>query len=193
MAETENDDPDAALVVRMQAGDERAFAEIVRRHGPRLRALALRFSADRAAADDLLQETFLAAWRNVARFARGGAPYGAYLTRVAVNRAIDGDRRGRLRKFFGLEAGAEIADPAALADETVAGRQELAAVARDIKALPPRQRLAILLAADGERSNREIAAALGLSEGAAEQLLVRARRSLRQRLAERERGKESKA
>jgi RNA polymerase sigma-70 factor (ECF subfamily) len=186
VAETENDDPDAPLVVRMQAGDERAFAEIVRRHGPRLRALALRFSGDRAAADDLLQETFLAAWRSVARFVPGGAPYGAYLTRVAVNRAIDGDRRRRLRKFFGLEAGAGIADPAALADDTVAGRQALAAVARDIKALPPRQRLAILLAADGERSNREIAAALGLSEGAAEQLLVRARRTLRQRLAERE-------
>lgn len=191
MAETENDDPDRALVVRMQAGDERAFAEIVRRHGPRLRALALRFSGDRAAADDLLQETFLAAWRNVARFVPGGAPYGAWLTRAAINRAIDGDRRRRLRKFFGLEAGAEIADPAAPADDAVAARQELAAVARDIKALPSRQRLAILLAADGERSNREIAEALGLSEGAAEQLLVRARRTLRQRLAERE--KESKA
>jgi RNA polymerase sigma-70 factor (ECF subfamily) len=52
--------------------------------------------------------------------------------------------------------------------------------------LPQRQRAAILLAAGGEHSNSEIAAMLGLSAGAVEQLLVRARRTLRAKLAERE-------
>ena len=53
----------------------------------------------------------------------------------------------------------------------------------DIRTLPARQRAAILLASDGEKSNIEIADALGVSLGAAEQLLVRARRTLRARLA----------
>jgi RNA polymerase sigma-70 factor (ECF subfamily) len=62
-------------------------------------------------------------------------------------------------------------------------RHQLAAVTRYIQELPARQRLAILLSAEGERSNAEIAEAMGLSVGAVEQLLVRARRTLRTRLA----------
>jgi RNA polymerase sigma-70 factor (ECF subfamily) len=171
----------------MQAGDERALAEIVRRHGPRLRALALRFSGDRGAADDILQETFLAAWRHAGKWQPGGPPFAAWLTRIAINRAIDRDRKRRLRRFFGLEGSEEVADPAVSAESAMTMRAELAAVVGDIRDLPPRQRAAILLSADGERSNAEIAGVLGLSEGAAEQLLVRARRTLRQRLAERDR------
>ena len=79
-----------------------------------------------------------------------------------------------------------MADQSASAETETAMRGELAAVTEDIRNLPARQRAAILLAADGERSNMEIAATLGISEGAAEQLLVRARRTLRTRLAERD-------
>jgi RNA polymerase sigma-70 factor (ECF subfamily) len=63
---------------------------------------------------------------------------------------------------------------------------ELAAVARDLLSLPARQREAVLLCADGATTNAEIAAAMGLSVGAVEQLLVRARRTLRLRLAARD-------
>jgi RNA polymerase sigma-70 factor, ECF subfamily len=177
---------DAKLVARIAAGDQRAFGEIVRRHGGRLRALALGFAGGAADADDIVQETFLSFWRTAARWQPDGAPLGAYLTRIAINRAIDGDRRRRVRRFFGLEAADEVADAEAAADDRLAGRQALAAVARDIRRLPARQRAAILLAADGERANSDIAATMGLSEGAVEQLLVRARRTLRLRLAERE-------
>ena len=58
-------------------------------------------------------------------------------------------------------------------------RSEVQAVMRDLAALPPRQRAAILLASDGEASTAAIADVMDLSVGATEQLLVRARRSLR--------------
>jgi RNA polymerase sigma-70 factor (ECF subfamily) len=177
---------DETLVALIAAGDQRAFGEIVRRHGGRLRALALGFAGGAADADDIVQETFLSFWRTAARWRPDGAPLGAYLTRIAVNRAIDGDRRRRVRRFFGLEDADDIADTEPAADERLADRQALMAVGRDIRQLPTRQRAAILLAADGERSNGEIAGVMGLSEGAVEQLLVRARRTLRARLAERE-------
>lgn len=177
---------DETLVASIAAGDQRAFGEIVRRHGGRLRALALGFAGGAADADDIVQETFLSFWRTAARWRPDGAPLGAYLTRIAVNRAIDGDRRRRVRRFFGLEAADDVADAGFAADERLQGKQALVAVARDIRQLPARQRAAILLAADGERSNGEIAGVMGLSEGAVEQLLVRARRTLRARLAERE-------
>lgn len=180
------EESDEALALRTASGDQRAFSEVVRRHGGRLRALAHRFTGGASEADDVVQETFLSFWRNASRWQPGGPPLGAYLTRIAVNRAIDGDRRRKVRRFFGLEDAAEIADPEAPADERLEGKRALAAVSRDIGALPARQRAAILLAADGERSNAEIGAAMGLSVGGVEQLLVRARRTLRMQLAERD-------
>jgi RNA polymerase sigma-70 factor (ECF subfamily) len=177
---------DDALVARIAAGDRRAFAEIVRRHGGRIKALALRFSGGAAEADDIVQETFWSLWRNARRWRPGGPPFAAYLTRMAMNRAIDGERKRRTRRFFGLEAAEEAVDPSPQTDARIAANSTLAAVVDDIRELPARQRVAILLSADGERTNIEIAATMRLSIGAVEQLLVRARRTLRARLAERE-------
>ncbi len=63
---------DEALVAEIAAGNQRAFAEIVRRHGGRLKALALRFSGGLAEADDIVQETFWSLWRNAGRWQPGG-------------------------------------------------------------------------------------------------------------------------
>ena len=178
-AEAKEPDADATLVDRMAAGDERALAEIVRRHGSRLKAILIRFTGGAAAADDILQETFVSAWRGAARWRADGPPYAAYLTRIAVNRAIDSERRSRLRRFFGIAEAEDVVDPAVSAEGILAGRNELANVTADIRTLPARQRAAILLAAGGEHSTAEIAAMMGLSAGAAEQLLVRARKTLR--------------
>jgi RNA polymerase sigma-70 factor (ECF subfamily) len=183
---TDGGTTDEALVAEIAAGDQRAFAEIVRRHGGRLKALALRFSGGAADADDIVQETFWSLWRNAGRWQPGGPPFAAYLTRMTINRAIDGERKRKTRRFFGLEAVEDAADPDPAADDKLAASNALKAVASDIHALPARQRAAILLSADEERSNAEIAEAMGLSVGAVEQLLVRARRTLRMRLAERE-------
>jgi RNA polymerase sigma-70 factor (ECF subfamily) len=163
---------------------DEALTEIVRRHGGRLRALAHRFTGGGSEADDIVQETFLSFWKAARRWQPGGPPLGAYLTRIAVNRAIDGERRRRVRRFFGLEDAATVADTDPVAEQRLAGKDQLAVVARHIATLPARQRAAILLAADTERSNAEIGAVMGLSIGAVEQLLVRARRTLRLRLAE---------
>ena len=178
------EESDEALALRIAAGDQRALREIVRRHGGRLRALANGFTSGGAEADDIVQETFLSFWKAASRWQPGGPPLGAYLTRIAVNRAIDRDRRRRVRRFFGIEDAAGVADPEPAADDRLAGKHQLAAVTGYIAALPARQRAAILLAAESERSNAEIGAAMGLSVGAVEQLLVRARRTLRMRLAE---------
>lgn len=184
-------DPDEALVTAMAAGDERALAALVRRHAPRLKAVVLGYAAAHSDADDVVQETFFTAWRTAARYEPRGAKVSTWLFRIAINRCIDLERRRKLRRFVGLEDAAERADPAVGADVEMDDRAGLAAVMGDIRALPERQRAAILLAADGEHSNAEIAAALGVSVGAAEQLLVRARRTLRERLAARggERGR----
>jgi len=183
-SETIRDDDDR-LMARIGVGDERAFSEVVRAHAGRLRVLALGFSGGAAEADDVVQETFWSLWRNAGRWQPGGPPLGAYLTRIAINRAIDRSRRRKIRNFFGLEEADDVADSEPAQDERLSSRRDLAEVVSDIRGLPERQRAAILLAADGERSNVEIAEALGISVGATEQLLVRARRKLRTKLAAR--------
>jgi len=177
---------DDALVALVAAGQERALAEIVRRHSGRLRGLAFGFAGVASEADDIVQETFVSLWKNAARWKPDGAPLGAWLTRTAMNRAIDRERRRKTRAFFGLDEMPDPADPQTDQHERLEKAGELAAVMDDIRALPARQRAAIVLAAEGERSNAEIAKTLGQSVGAVEQLLVRARRTLRARLAERQ-------
>jgi RNA polymerase sigma-70 factor (ECF subfamily) len=180
------EESDDKLVARIVGGDERAFAIIVRRHAGRLKALVLGFTGAPGDVDDIVQETLWSFWRHAARWHADGPPLGAYLARIAMNRAIDHGRRRKVRAFFGLEDATDVADAATGADDRVITGSELAAVSRDLLDLPPRQREAILLAADGSTSNAEIAAALRLSVGAVEQLLVRARRTLRLRLAARD-------
>jgi RNA polymerase sigma-70 factor (ECF subfamily) len=180
-----DEESDEMLVAAVAGGDQRAFALIVRRHGGRLKALALGFSGIPGEADDIVQETFWSFWRHAGRWTPSGPPLSAYLARIAMNRAIDAGRRRKVRAFFGIEDAAEIADAAPAADEQMTAGSELAAVSRDLLDLPARQREAILLAADGATSNGEIAAVMQLSIGAVEQLLVRARRTLRVKLAAR--------
>jgi RNA polymerase sigma factor (sigma-70 family) len=77
-------------------------------------------------------------------------------------------------------------DDAPDAYAALAGREHLEEMRHMIRMLPDKQRLALLLAVQGERSNAEIGSILGISEGAAEQLLVRARRTLREKIKEKE-------
>ena len=84
---TPEDESDARLVARVATGDERAFALVVRRHAGRLKALALGFTGQAGEADDIVQETFWSFWRNARRWSAEGPPLGAYLARIAMNRA----------------------------------------------------------------------------------------------------------
>jgi len=178
-------DDDDTLMARAAAGDRRAFSLLVIRHTDRVRAVALRFTGNAADADDVTQTAFLAAWRELPHWQAGRAKFGTWLYRVAVNRCIDLGRRRRVRAWLSLDAVEEPADDRADAADLAVQRSELDAVRRDIRALPEKQRAALLLAVEAEKSMAEIADALGVSAGAAEQLLVRARRRLRESLRER--------
>lgn len=180
-----NSEDDDTLLARAAAGDRRAFSLLVVRHAERVRAVALRFTGNAADADDVAQAALLAAWRELPNWQRGRAKFGTWLYRVAVNRCIDLARRRRVRSWLSLDAVAEPADDTVSALDVAVQRSELAAVRADIRALPAKQRAALLLVVQAEKSTAEIAEALGVSNGAAEQLIVRARRTLRERMRER--------
>ena len=187
MSETEaTDDELVGLVAR---GDRVAFTRLVGRHRSRLLALTTRSLGNRAAAEDIVQETFTRAWikaplwqvREPGRGEPSHASYAAWLTRVAVNLSIDQTRKVRPTTLDAIE---EPQDPAMLADATIIARERAARIKAAIAALPERQRLAISLTYDAEMSNADGAAAMSVSVGAFELLLVRARRALRRSLCD---------
>lgn len=176
---------DDALIAAVARGDEAAFARLVQRHSARALAVATRFLGSANDAEEVVQEAFWRAWNGAARWRPGAAAFSTWLHRVVINLCIDRERRAKLRRFLSLETAPEVAAPVIAVDDRMAASGELRAVLADIRRLPARQRAAVLLAGSGEHSNAGIAAALGVSEKAAESLLVRARRSLRASLRER--------
>ncbi len=173
-------DPDAALLERIAAGDQRAFAALVDRHGRGLRIFASRFLGSAEDGADAVQDVFLIVWRKASSFDPGRARASTWLYRIAANRCIDLRRKRAVLSFLGFDERTEaVSADEPDAESRTAGRQELAIVRRGIGDLPARQRMALLLSVVAGFDSHEIASTMETSRGSVEQLLVRARRTLR--------------
>ncbi|MBU2551031.1 MAG: sigma-70 family RNA polymerase sigma factor [Proteobacteria bacterium] len=161
----------------MAEGDEGAFRELLDRHQPALYRFARRFLQDAVEAEDVAQEVFLRLYRSAHRY-RPRAALRAYLFRIARNLCVDHLRKQR--------PGSMESAPEAVTRETPLTRLESAqAMNRLLQAvadLPENQRAALLMRHDQGLRYREIAEAMEISVAAVESLLVRARRTLRQRV-----------
>lgn len=177
-------DPDQALVAAAVAGEREAFEALVRRHQTRIVNYAMAIVKDPADAEDVAQETFIRAYRSLARF-RGDSSFKTWLYTIATNAARTGlERRGRrgrvedgsLDDEAGPLAAADV--PAGDADaETALVRRE--AIDRALAALPPDLRVAVVLRDVEGLDYKEIAAATGAPIGTVESRIFRARRRLR--------------
>lgn len=174
---------DATLLRRIARGEEPALARLVARHGRGMASVATRYLGSASEAEEVVQDTFFRVWQHAGRFDPGRAKASSWIYAIAVRLCIDRLRKLKLRRILGLGRGLDpdfdAADAGPAADRTVADREELALTRQAIAALPDRQRLALLLAAVAGLDNARIAETLDITPGAVEQLLVRARRSLR--------------
>ena len=163
-----------AWVRRAQAGSASDFEALFRAHwGPAYRAAYL-VVRDAAAAEDIAQEGFLAAIRALDRFDRR-RPFGPWLHRIVVNRAIDWARARTLR------AEVELPETEAAAP----GPSELETVVAALGTLPPEQRAVIVLRHFLEYTPGEIAELLDLPRGTVNSRLRRGLDALRPMLEER--------
>ncbi len=175
---------DEDLVRLTACGDKRAFVRLVARHRSRLLALTTRILGSRAAAEDVVQEVVTRAWVKAPDWRTGNAgraSYAAWLSRVAVNLAIDQTRKTRPTNIDEVD---EPADGSVPTDVAMIAEERHARLRAAIAALPERQRTALSLTYDAELSNAEGASAMVVSVGAFELLLVRARRALRLAMTE---------
>lgn len=149
----------------------RTFGELLERYEREIFAYALRLSADRDEADDLYQDTFLAAFRGWPPPRRGNER--AWLYRIATNKAIDRGRRARPKvSLEDVELVAPERDGATSLD-----------IARAVELLAPGQRAAFVLRQVQGLSYAEIAETLGCSQEAARARVSEATKTVRRRIA----------
>jgi RNA polymerase sigma-70 factor, ECF subfamily len=154
-----------------QSGSEQALEHLYRRHWPWAHRAAYLVVHDAAAAEDIAQEAFLSAIRSLDRFDRG-RPFGPWLNRIVVNRAIDWARARSLRRETGAELEAEdvVAEPAPETGSAVYSDD----VVRALKQLSPEHRAVVVLRYLLDYTPGEIAKALGLPRGTVNSRLRRA-------------------
>jgi RNA polymerase sigma-70 factor, ECF subfamily len=170
---------EAALVRAAQDGSEEAVAELFDRHWDAAHRAAYLITHDRAAAEDIAQEAFLAALRALPRFDRR-RPLRPWLHRIVANRAIDWARTRQLRKEVDAESVHELAGPESPEPEWP--DHVAAALAR----LTPEQRAVVVLRHLLELTPREIAKLLELPQGTVNSRLRRGLDALGAALAEQE-------
>jgi RNA polymerase sigma-70 factor, ECF subfamily len=161
------DRTERALVRGAQAGSKADLEELFRRHWPPAYRAAYFVVYDRAAAEDIAQEAFMSALRALDRFDRR-RPFGPWLHRIVVNRAIDWARSRALRRELDIE----LMDAGTEGDEDdVIERDELAAA---IAKLAPERRAVVVLRYVLGYTPGEIARLLELPRGTVNSRLRRA-------------------
>ena len=170
---------DAALIAAWQRGDEQAAAELVRRHARTLTRFLAGAGAPEADLDDLVQDTFVRAFRSIERF-RGDCQFRTWLLTIGGNVLKDAGRRAGRAKVIPLaeDFAATGGDPHAEAEAGEAAARLRAELGR----LPRMQREVFLLRAQQGLDYGEIAVALGTTEGAARVHYHHAQKRLRESL-----------
>jgi len=193
---------DADIVARLRDGDESAFAELIDRYGPTMLRVAQMYVRDRATAEEVVQETWLAVLKGIDRF-EGRSSLKTWLFRILTNRAkTRGERDGRILPFSALAGagdevdepsvdpdrflgpdsphpGAWAAPPRAWPQDKVLERETLGVIQMAIEELPDAQREVIRLRDVEGWSPMEVADALEITDGNQRVLLHRARSKVR--------------
>jgi RNA polymerase sigma-70 factor, ECF subfamily len=169
--------PEAAerTLVEAAQGDPSRFAALYEAHFERVYAFVVRRVRDRAEAEDVTADVFHHALAHLPRFEWRGVPFAAWLFRIATNALIDRAKRAARARAGPLDA------PAVVSSEDIEQRAQLF---RLVDRLPASQRRVLVMRFAEEKTTREIAAALGRTEGAVKQLQLRGLQRLRAHVGE---------
>jgi RNA polymerase sigma-70 factor (ECF subfamily) len=176
----------------LQSGDQAEFAKLVEQYSDFIYKLAIKMLANDQDAEDVLQETFLKAFRSINGF-RGNSSLSTWLYRIATNEAlmlirkrkpenqqIDIDKEDEEEK----ETPLQIVDWAALPEDQLLSAESITYLNKIVQKLTPALRIVFILRDVMDQSVRETADVLELSETAVKTRLSRARLQLRQQLSE---------
>lgn len=186
-----NEDSDRSLIERIRHGDKSACAECIERHSSGVYRVALRLTGNEAEAEDVVQETFLSAFKAIDKF-EGRSGLATWLYRIAHNAALMRLRRVQPdqisvddeEKFGdGLPVPMQMHDWCCLPERDFESSEAHAELERAIKDLPEKLRVVFVMRELEGLSTEETAEALGVSIDVVKVRLHRARLQLRERLS----------
>lgn len=175
--------PDISIVQRVLDGDTDAFGMLVDRYGSMVFQVVHRITGHREEAEDLSQEVFLRAFRQLSQF-RGDAAFSSWLYRIAWNLSMDRLDKKRKEAWIDLD---ELTDthnrnlPSAEPFDQMDAMERRQALVREVDRLPPPDQLLIELYYREEKTVKEIAWILGMGESNVKIRLHRIRKKLKSR------------
>jgi RNA polymerase sigma-70 factor, ECF subfamily len=167
---------DAELVARLKANDDAAYREVVARFGDPLYGYIYSLTSDHHLSEDILSETYLRMVEKIDTYTFYGAPFKAWLYRIAHNLAITALKRAQ--RLVGAEALESAASPVDDPAITIVARLEADELRTALGELTEEQQQVVMLRFVAEQSTAEVAQALEKTENAIKQLQFRALRSL---------------
>ena len=166
---------DADLVAGLKANDDTAYREVVARYGAPLYGYIYSITGNHHLSEDIISETYLRMVEKIDTYTFYGAPFKAWLYRIAHNLAINAMKRERHIADVDPTAAIGLAgDPAT----TIEARLEHEALRTALGELTEEQQQVVLLRFVAGQTSREVAEALDKSENSVKQMLFRALRSL---------------
>ncbi len=182
---------DAEIMLAVAAGDEAGYNYLVTKYHRQIIHFLFRMVHNEAVAEELAQEVFLRVYRSRESY-RAEAKFSTWLYRIATNLAVNHARdtkNERMAQTLELDAPdaesgtmPEVADDDPNVEQRMLREERMAAIRAQVKALPERQRMAVLMHKYQEMDYRQIGEVLKLSESATKSLLFRAYQTLRERL-----------
>ena len=184
-------DSDAAIMLRVAAGDEAGFNFLVQKHHRAMMHFLFRMVHNQAVAEELVQEVFLRVYRSRESY-RAEAKFTTWLYRIATNLAVNHARDTRHERSAQTvyldatdpETGTtpDVADDEPNVEQNLLRDERMAAIKTHVMTLPERQRMAVLMHKYQGLDYKQIGDVLKLSESATKSLLFRAYQTLRERL-----------
>ncbi len=185
LAATATEAPDAQLVAAARAGSDAAFEALFRRYRDRVVGYVRGMVADHGRAEDIVQEAFISALRSL-RHTEQDIAFRPWIHEIAKNACIDHMRRARRAREvsidsddFGPGEESRLSQAATGTDAAVARRGQLTSLRMAFDDLPPTQHEILVMREFEGLSYERIGDRMGLTRGAVESLLFRARRRLR--------------
>lgn len=182
---------DAEMMLRVKEGDESAFEYLVQKYRRAMVSFMYRMAHSSTVAEELAQEVFLRIYRSRSGY-EATAKFTTWMYRIATNLAVNHARDTRHERPENMvsldvpdaETGQTLDIPgnSPTAEEDIIRQERLAAIRKQVEALPERQRLAVIMHKFQQMDYKQIADVLKLSESATKSLLFRAYQTLRVQL-----------
>jgi RNA polymerase sigma-70 factor, ECF subfamily len=187
----QDESSDAAIMLRVAAGDESAFNYLANKYHRAMISFLFRMVRNQAVAEELAQEVFLRVYRSRESY-RAEAKFTTWLYRIATNLAVNharDTRHERTAQTVYLDAPDEetgstpdVADDEPTVEQRLMRDERMAAIRDQVMSLPERQRMAVLMHKYQGMDYKQIGEVLKLSESATKSLLFRAYQTLREKL-----------